>query len=129
MYNLLNFKIENLVKEFNSDSQKGLSDIQVQENQNKYGKNTLKVSEQSVFSIFISQFNIFVFLLIISASFSLYMGETLDFYILLGFAFFDILLGFIQEYRSFRILQTLFKLNQFEVSVIRKDKIDGFLED
>lgn len=119
MYNLLNFKVENLAKEFNSDLERGLNTNQVNLNTEKYGKNTLKFSTDSIFSIFLSQFNIFVFLLFFSSFFSLYMGEILDFYILLSFALLDIVLGFIQEYKSFGILQTLNKLNQFEVSVIR----------
>ena len=47
MYNLLNFKIENLVKEFNSDIQSGLTTHQHNINLEKFGPNKIDQEEFS----------------------------------------------------------------------------------
>lgn len=119
MYNLLNFKIQNLEKEFQTNITEGLTDLQASEKLKTYGKNTLESSFKGVFSLFLSQFNIFVFLLIFASLFSFSQGEYLDFYLLLAFALIDILLGFYQELKSYNVLSTLNRYHKPECFVIR----------
>ena len=119
MYNLLTFKSENLIKEFNTNLEKGLSTNQVKINQEKYGENKIFKEENSGLKIFLSQFNIFVFLLIFSGLFSYFLGELMDALFIAFFIFVDVTLGFYQEYRSEKTSRLLEKYSSYSVLVKR----------
>jgi Ca2+-transporting ATPase len=78
MLNLLNYKVENLADEFGSDLESGLSTNQIALNKKKYGLNIFSKEENSAIKIFLSQFNVFCFLLIFSCLFSLLLKEFID---------------------------------------------------
>jgi magnesium-transporting ATPase (P-type) len=84
MYNLLNFKIENLEKEFSTSTSIGLTSDKYKANQLKFGKNSIQSENFTTLKIFLSQFNVFVFLLLFSGLFSLIIGEFIDFYFLMS---------------------------------------------
>ena len=119
MYNLLNFKIENLEKEFSTSTSIGLTTDKYKANQLKFGKNSIQNENFTALKIFLSQFNIFVFLLLFSGLFSLIIGEYIDFYFLMSFIILDVGLGFYQEYKSNSTAKLLAKFNEYLATVIR----------
>lgn len=120
MYNLLSFKIENLVKEFNSDLNNGLTSSQYTENLNQYGENIIFKEKFSAVKIFLAQFNIFVFLLLFSSMFSFFVGELTDAIFLIIFVILDVVLGFYQEYKSEKTAKLLEKYSSYSV-LVRRD--------
>ncbi len=122
MHNLLSYKVDNLVKEFKSDLKRGLSDSQFKVNSELYGKNVIHKEEFSAFKILLSQFNVFVFLLIFSSLFSLYLGEFIDFLFIMVFVVLDVTLGFFQEYKSEKTAKLLEKYSNYSVLVVRDGK-------
>ena len=119
MYNLLNFKIENLEKEFSTSTSIGLTSDKYKANLLRYGKNTIQSESFSALKIFLSQFNVFVFLLLFSGLFSLFIGEKIDFYFLMFFIILDVGLGFYQEYKSNNTAKLLAKFNEYLSTVVR----------
>jgi len=119
MLNLLNYKVENLANEFSSDLKTGLSLDQVSQNQKKYGYNRIHKEENSVLKIFLSQFNVFVLLLIFSSLFSFALGEYVDGLFITSFIVLNVVLGFYQEYKSEKTAKLLEKYSAFKSCVIR----------
>lgn len=119
MQNLLSYRVANLVKEFNSNLETGLSQTQYQENLALFGKNKIFQEEFSVLKIFFSQFNIFVFLLLFSSLFSFFLGETIDAIFIGIFVVFGIILGFFQEYKSEKTAKLLEKYSNYRALVTR----------
>ena len=109
MLNLLNYKVENLANEFSSDLKTGLRLDQVSQNQKKYGYNRIHKEENSVLKIFLSQFNVFVLLLIFSSLFSFALGEYIDGLFITSFIVLNVVLGFYQEYKSEKTAKLLEK--------------------
>jgi Mg2+-importing ATPase len=119
MHNLLSYKVDNLVKEFKSNLKTGLSDDQVAENLSFYGRNEIHRERFSALKIFLSQFNIFVFLLVFSALFSYRLGEYIDSIFIGAFVILDVFLGFYQEFKSEKTAKLLEKYSKFSVQVLR----------
>jgi Mg2+-importing ATPase len=119
MLNLLNYKVENLADEFGSDLESGLSTNQIALNKKKYGLNRISKEENSAIKIFLSQFNVFCFLLIFSCLFSLLLKEFIDATFIAFFVVLDVSLGFYQEYKSDRTAKLLERYSAFRVTVIR----------
>jgi Mg2+-importing ATPase len=119
MHDLLSYKIDNLVEIYNTDLKNGLSEKSYLDNLQKYGKNTISKEEFSGLKIFLSQFNIFVFLLIFSSLFSYYSEEYIDALFIIFFVILGITLGFFQEYKSEKTAKLLEKYASFSVLVIR----------
>ena len=119
MLNLLNYKVENLASEFSSDLKNGLTSLQVIENRRKFGVNKISKEHYSILKIFLSQFNIFCFLLIFSSLFSLVLKEYVDAMFIAFFVVLDVTLGFYQEYKSEKTAKLLEKFAGYKCSVIR----------
>lgn len=122
MHNLLSYKISNLVSEFNSDLKKGLTESNYLKNLEKFGKNKIYKEEFSGLNIFLSQFNVFVFLLIFSSLFSFFLNEYLDGLFIIFFVVLNVSLGFFQEYKSEKTAKLLEKYSSYSVLVIRDGK-------
>ncbi len=87
----------------------------------KYGFNTLKEEERSLFSIFLGQFKSpIVAILIVAAVLSFMMGHRTDSMIIAGILIINSLLGFAQEYRAETSIRALKKLTETHVKVIRR---------
>jgi len=122
MHNLLSYKVDNLAREFNTDLKLGLSESQIIKSREIYGKNRIHKEEFSALKIFLSQFNIFVLLLVFSSLFSWYLGEIIDALFISLFVILDVTLGFFQEYKSEKTAKLLEKYSSYSVLVIRDGK-------
>ncbi|MDI6603587.1 MAG: calcium-translocating P-type ATPase, SERCA-type [Thermoanaerobacteraceae bacterium] len=119
------FDIAEVLKDLNTDSNKGLSSREVEIRLSKYGTNSLKgKGRKSIFSMFIEQFNNYmVIILIIAAFISFFLGEVVDAVIILFILILNALLGMIQENKAEESLEALKKLSAPNARVLRDGRI------
>ncbi len=104
----------------------GLTRGEVEENIKKFGKNKIKEKKKvSAFSILLSQFNdIMIWILIIATIISGIIGDIADAIVVVVIIIINAILGFIQEFRTEKSLESLKKLSSPTTKVIR----DGSLK-
>ena len=102
----------------------GLSEEEAKKRLKKYGPN--KISEEkgkSPFSIFISQFqSILIIILIVASIVSFFLGDTVESIAILFVVVLNAILGFVQEYRADQSVKALKELVSPVAKVIRDGK-------
>ena len=106
---------EEVLRKLNTDEKQGLTEKEVQERQEKYGKNKLQEKKKESFIVkFIKQFNDFMIIIliiasIISAVVSKMQGENdyVDSIIIIGIVVFNALMGVIQEAKAEKSIEAL----------------------
>ena len=113
------------VLEVLNTSLEGLSEEEVKIRLLTYGKNVLeKKKRKKPFEIFFSQFKDFlIFILIVAAIVSGFVGELLDTMTIIAILFINALIGFIQEYRAEKAMEALSKMASPHAVVVRENKI------
>ncbi len=118
-----NKSFESVIKEYDSDAQKGLSSKQVEENTLKYGKNELKAKKkQSLIVKFLLQFtDLMIIILIIAAVVSIIIDpkEWVDSLIIFIVITINAIIGVVQESRAEKSLEALEKMSTPLCKVIR----------
>jgi len=111
---------EEAIREFSS-SENGLDDREVDERLVKYGLNDIPVrKKKSAISLLISQMkDVLIIALIIASAISLFTGGENEAVAILVIVVINISLGFIQEYKSEKSLQTLIKYITYQAKVLR----------
>lgn len=94
---------------FDSDSEKGLSEEIVKKKQEKYGENRLpSPSRRSPLKRFVSQFNnLFIYLLLVAGVATALLQEWLDSGVIFGVVVIIAVIGFIQEGKAERALESV----------------------
>ena len=115
--------IDSIYSEINS-SKTGLTDHESSKRLDKYGKNKLvKKQKFTAIKIFINQFKSFlVVLLTLAVIVSYYLGEIIDAYVIGIIIILNALLGFVQEYKAERAIESLKKLSTTNAKVLRDGK-------
>jgi P-type Ca2+ transporter type 2C len=124
--------IDSVIKQFNSNAQKGLAEQTVQQARQQFGKNRLKVANtRSIFKILFGQFTSpLIIILIVASLASFYLQQPRDGLILLIIIIMNALIGFFQEWKSENILASIKKLVVDKCTVIRNgNTIEIFAED
>jgi len=108
----------------------GLSQEEVAERLQVYGENKLiHVNKIPVIFKFLSQFkDLMVIILIAAGTFSLYLGEVRDATIMYALVLINAVIGFVQEYKAEKVMDSLKTLVKAKAKVIRDGKtheIDG----
>ncbi|MEO0070877.1 MAG: cation-translocating P-type ATPase [candidate division WOR-3 bacterium] len=100
---------EEVLAELGSHPQKGLSQIEAERRQREFGPNELKErGKRSAITIFLGQFtSIMVIILLIAGVISIFLGEFLDAGAILAIVVLNAVLGFFQEFRAEKMMQTL----------------------
>jgi len=115
--------LTNLEKELETNYAKGLTSEKVEENILKYGLNRMEKSEITWISILFRQFkSSFVYLLIASALFSIFLGEKLDSIVIISFISINVAFGFFQEFKSEKSIKLLKKYIVSQSKVKRNGK-------
>ncbi|MGQ9468373.1 MAG: cation-translocating P-type ATPase [Nitrososphaerales archaeon] len=114
-------EIADVIKILHTDRDRGLSDAEVKSRLAFYGTNELVIEKKiSPVRIFFKQFtNIFLGILLIATIISALLGEVIDAIVISIIVFFVVILGFIQEYRAERTLESLKKMLSPTCTVIR----------
>lgn len=99
----------------------GLTKAQVEKNIKKYGKNSIKEKKKiSALSILLSQFNdIMIWILIFATIVSGILGDVADAIVIVVIIVINAILGFVQEFRTEKSLESLKKLSSPTTKVIR----------
>ncbi len=121
---------EEVLRKLNTDEKQGLTEKEVQERQEKYGKNKLQEKKKESFIVkFIKQFNDFMIIIliiasIISAVVSKMQGENdyVDSIIIIGIVVFNALMGVIQEAKAEKSIEALKQMTPQLAKTIRNGK-------
>lgn len=92
-----------------SDPDCGISHAEAKKRKEKYGANKLpEKGRKTAWKIFIKQFKDFLILILaIAAVISWVIGEMADVYIIAGVILFNAIMGFVQEYRAVKAIQSI----------------------
>jgi len=115
--------MEDILSKYKTSSE-GLSEKEVQKRQIEYGPNELKEKKPTpVYILFLSQFiDILIALLIIAAIASFAIGDIIDGSVILLAVLLNTIIGFIQEYRSQKAVESLKSLMVKKAVVKRNGK-------
>lgn len=116
--------IKNITEELAVNIENWLNDKQIQDRQEKYWLNTLKNENKiSAWKVFFSQFKSFLILiLIIAAVISFFVWEMVDSIVIVLIVILNSILGFIQEYKAEKSIESLKKMSSLKSRVIRNGK-------
>ena len=124
---MFNKNIEEVSKLLETDIEKGLSSSKVEENQEKYGKNSLKEGKKvSLFVKFLLQFkDVMIIILIVAAIVSIIIDphEWVESVIIMIVVLVNAILGLYQENKAERSLEALKKMSSATCKVIRENVI------
>ena len=123
-------KKDEVLRQLGTDENQGLTKKEVEERQEKYGKNKLEEKKkESIFIKFIKQFNDFMIIIliiasIISAVVSKMQGENdyVDSIIIVGIVVFNALMGVIQEAKAEKSIEALKQMTPQLAKTIRDGK-------
>jgi Ca2+-transporting ATPase len=116
-------KTEEALKELQVEPS-GLAEQEAQKRLESYGPNELKKKKgKSPIKLFLQQFtNILMVILLIAVALSLFVGESIDAFIILAIVVASATLGFTQEYRSEKAVEALKRMAAPTAIVIRDGK-------
>ena len=114
-------QIGEILTSLSVDPHTGLSSEQVKENQAKFGKNSI-VHKKSVsqFVIFLQQFNQpLVYILLLAGITTAILGEWVDSSVILGVVFVNAIIGYFQESKAIKAIESLSKSVESFATVLR----------
>ena len=113
--------IEELVRSFQTDLDRGLTAHEAQDRLLKFGANELAKEERaSPIALFLAQFkNTLIIILIVATVLSALLGEIIDAAIIAVIVLFCAVLSFVQEYRADNALKALKKMLAPTIRVLR----------
>ncbi len=112
---------EEVVKEQNTDAEQGLTDEEVLRRRKHFGENTLPEKERSsIIMLFLKQFKDFLILiLLLAAGIAWFADQMIDVYIILGVIMFNAIMGFTQEYKAEKAIESIKSMVQHKAKVLR----------
>ena len=115
---------EEIITQYKTSIDVGLSEQEVIERQKKYGKNEITQKKGiSPFLIFLEQFNqILIYILVASAIITAILGEFIDASVIFGVVIVNAIIGFTQELKARKAIASLGKFVSREATVIRNGK-------
>lgn len=113
--------MSDILTQYNT-SKEGLKSSEIQKRQKEYGLNELEEKKPTpLIVLFFSQFvDILIALLIIAAIASLAIGDVIDAGVIMLAVMLNVIMGFIQEYRSMRAVESLKGLIT-KTAIVRRD--------
>lgn len=107
-------------------SEKGLDSVVAQDRIKHYGSNTLaEKHKQSWLIRYLKQFlDFMIMLLLVSSVISFFLGDKRTAVVLLALIAFNTIIGFTQEFKAEKIMESLVKLVVPEAKVKRNDKLE-----
>jgi len=99
----------------------GLGESEAAKRHAHYGPNEIRRGREiSMFRIFLQQFNSFIVYILIAAVFiSIILQEYIDGAVIISILFVNAVLGFFQEYRAEKAIESLKKMAAFQATIIR----------
>ncbi len=118
-------KIEQIENFFNTDLEKGLSELEAEKRLVEYGENAIEGSAQaSWYLILLDQFRDFMVLVLLGATLlSGLLGEYTDAITIIAIVILNAVLGFYQEFKAEKSLEELKKMTAPKTTVVRDGKL------
>lgn len=118
-------KKEEIIKEYDSDSEKGLSEEEIDIRLKKYGKNKLKkAAGVSIWEVLYDQIkDVMVILLFFTSLFAFIIGDLVEALAIIAIIIFNTILGFATEYNAEKSMESLKKILTPSARVIRGGNI------
>jgi len=115
---------EEIFRELNS-SKNGLSDKEIDARLKQYGFNDIpRRREKTVLNLLVSQLkDLLVIALIVASIVSFFTGGEIEGITILSIVIINVLVGFVQEYKSEKALQKLAVLIKYRVKVFRDNRL------
>ncbi len=116
--------VQEILQEFGTDAEKGLSTKEVERRSAQFGPNKLaEEPRESLFFVFLGQFkNPLIYILLIAASIIFFTGNPADAFIISGVLMFNAVIGTIQEGRTQTLLDSLRRLIKADCILVRDGK-------
>lgn len=116
--------IEDVIKEFKTNSKTGLSSKEVEKRLQEYGPNSFpEAKPDSLFTLILNQFKSpLIYVLFAAALITIILGEWLDTIIIFIVVIFNAIVGSIQEGKTQKIITSLARLLKTESIVVRNGK-------
>ncbi|OAA58424.1 potassium/sodium efflux P-type ATPase [Niveomyces insectorum RCEF 264] len=113
--------VDDVAKQLQTDVEKGLTDLQVKQRQEAYGRNELEVEEPTPwYSILVKQFcNAMILVLFIVLAVSFGIGDNIEGGVVAGVIVINVSIGFYQESRAAKKMDALRSLSSPSATVIR----------
>lgn len=107
-----------------SDSEKGLSQTEVEERQARYGRNEIpRGKKRSAWIRLLMQFNnTLIYVLIVAAVVTALMNHWVDAWVILAVIIINSLIGFVQEGKAEKALESIREMLSLEATVMRDGK-------
>jgi Ca2+-transporting ATPase len=121
MGNWYHLNVDEVLSQFNSTADRGLSKAEASRRLMEYGPNELQAAHRiSPWAILFEQFkNILVLILLIAVVLSAVLGHSIEAIAIAVILLFAVLLGFVQEYRAERAIEALKRMAAPTATVIR----------
>ena len=115
-------KADEVIDKLNTNKKEGLSDEEITKRQEKYGKNTLpKGTKKPWWKRLLEQFNnVLIYVLLAAAVITALMDHWIDTWVILAVVVINALIGFIQEGKAEKALESISKMLSLEAVVKRK---------
>jgi len=122
--NFYNMKVTEVFKELNT-SETGLPPEEAKKRLDQYGRNELSgIESTSKLKLFLNQFkDVLVILLLVAAAMSIMIGSYFDGGVMLTIALINSTIGFFQEFKAEKIMESLNNLIKSPAKVIRNKKL------
>ncbi len=113
--------VEAVIRQLNTDSDRGLASEEAARRLNEHGLNELKSAGRiSPWAILVEQFkNVLIIILLIATALSAFLGEGVDAIAIAVIVLFAVVLGFVQEYRAERAIEALRQMAAPTAAVLR----------
>jgi Ca2+-transporting ATPase len=114
-----------VLKEFNTNSEKGLEELQIEHSRLQYGRNILPITPPpNAFLLFLQQFhNPVIYILLIAALLNVYLSDPLDSLVICFVVLLNTMIGFVQERKAAGALAALQALTAPTARVLRNSQI------
>lgn len=121
---------EELIGEFKTDQNRGLTASDAEERLKQYGTNKLEAKSVSALQIFLRQFkSAFIYLILAALVVTLVLGEYLDSLMIFIFLAVNTTLGFFQEFRSEKTASFLSQFSLPHAQVVRNGTVETITAD
>ncbi|MDR0887555.1 MAG: HAD-IC family P-type ATPase, partial [Candidatus Nomurabacteria bacterium] len=115
--------VEEIAKALGANVEKGLTREKVRQNQEKFGKNALKIKSKSLFKKIVEPFlDVFTVMLIVAGVLGFVQGNTLDVILVAVIIAVDAGISYVQQFSTDRILGALRNTIPQKVAVLREGK-------
>ena len=114
-------EVNDVLKEFDTNTQTGLKSSEIEDRQQKYGKNVLtqKKGDGPIKRFFLQFHNCLLYVLIVSGFVTLFLHEWADCSVIFGVVLINAIVGFIQESKALKSLEALAKSMTTQAVVLR----------